>query len=160
MNSKSQRTLQRERGVLDIASMIGTLAGILLIFFSNAIFDLLDSRVVLAHFDWWLILARFFWWLGIAAWWIAIVLAITASLMNQGQEPRWRRRLRGTLIMSLSGLSIFLVFDAFAVITHQGILLWLGIIAIPVVLLSGRFILKRIMRRRMAAGGEEQQASR
>jgi hypothetical protein len=113
--------------------MIGALAGFLLILFSE------NAR------------SSLYWWLGIAVWWITIVLAITASLLSPNQQPRWRQRIRGTLIISLNGSSIYFIFDALAVVTRQDIFVWLGMIAIPVVLLPGIFILDRIMRRRMKA---------
>lgn len=142
MSTKPPWTLQREKILLDSASMIGTLTGFLLILFSEN-----------AH-------SPLCFWLGMAIWVIAIVLAITASLLNPDVQPRWRQRIRGMTITILSLSTIYLIFDAVAVLTHQDLFEWLGFIAMPVVVFPEMFILDRIMRRRMKAQGEDLQASR
>ena len=160
MNNKPQLTLQRKRMFLDIASVSSTLIGVLLIIFDANVVNFLNSPWGFAHFDLLLGLLSFFRWASLAALWVAIFLAITASLMNPGQQSRWLRRLRGAFVILLSIFSILLVFSAVAAIAHQYMLVWLSLIAIPGILLPGSVILKRRMRERMEAGGEAQQANR
>ncbi|MBA2288131.1 MAG: hypothetical protein H0W02_21870 [Ktedonobacteraceae bacterium] len=130
---------EKERLLLDIAMVLSVLAGVMLVLFNGP----------------------FPWWLSIVAWWVAIILAITITIISQDSQPYWRlrQRIRGNLIIYLVGFGVFFLFKYLAAITHNDIFVWVGILAIPVVLLLLLFILRWIMKRQKKAREEKQSAS-
>ncbi len=77
--------------------------------------------------------------------------------MSKDQQPiwNWRTWITCYLTVGLSGLIIYSLFDYLAARTHQEIFSWLGIIAIPVILLPAMVILGRIMRKQKRAQAKE-----
>ncbi len=130
---------EREKLFLDMAMVFSILAGVILALFNGP----------------------FPWWLSLVAWWTAIILAITTTIISQDSQPYWclRQRIRGNLIIYLVGFSVFFLFKYLAAITHNDIFVWMGILAIPVVLLLLLFILQWTMKRQKKAREEKLLAS-